>query len=73
MENLWIFPELKSMRGTIEKMIRHAVENAQGNGQWDHIADDLIDAKLKINAAIRVKEAPPCKKLKMCAIVVPVI
>lgn len=64
MDNSWIFPELKSMRQTIERMIRHAVENAKGNSKWENVADDLIDAKLLIGAAIRIKEGPSAEALR---------
>ena len=52
----WIFPELIRMRNTMERMISYSVENAKNNQLWDGVADDLIDAKRKIIAAIKVKE-----------------
>jgi len=56
MDRSWIFAELKSIRNTIERMIPHVVEHAKGNPRWDNVADDLIDAKHKLESAIKVKE-----------------
>lgn len=56
MEASWIFPELMIIRNMIKRIIPHAVEHAKGNPHWDNVADDLIDAQLKIEYAIKVKQ-----------------
>lgn len=73
MKHSWIFPELNLMRGTIESMIRHAVEQAKDNRQWDSVADDLIDAKEKIGAALKVWEGVKCMKTVIGTIIVIII
>lgn len=56
MKHSWIFPQLMEMQSSLERMIRQAVEDAKENERWDLVADDLIDAKQKVEAALRVKE-----------------
>lgn len=56
MENSWIFSELNGMKSAIERMINHALERVTDNPRWEQVADDLIDAKEKLTAALKVKE-----------------
>jgi ABC-type phosphate transport system ATPase subunit len=57
MEKSWMWAEIKSMRESIKRMIPHVVERAaRGEHLWDQVADDLIDARDKLSAALKVQK-----------------